>query len=58
MKSSHKTTDVELKPESNSKFFYSDGSDRQFEFELDKSLNPVKSFFYQFRHENIFIQYF
>ncbi len=31
------TADVELKPESNTKFFYGDGTDRQIEFETDKA---------------------
>ena len=31
---------LELKPESNTKFFYTDGSDRQIEFELD-TINKV-----------------
>lgn len=28
--------DIELKPESQTKFFYGDGTDRQIEFEVDK----------------------
>ena len=31
------TPDVELKPESNTRFFYADGSDRFIEFQVDKS---------------------
>ncbi len=38
-------TDVELKPESNTKFFYSDGTDRQIQFEVDKDGNVVKAWF-------------
>ncbi|MGN8067434.1 serine hydrolase domain-containing protein [Mucilaginibacter sp. 22184] len=33
----HGAEDVELKPESNIKFFYADGTDRQIEFETDKT---------------------
>ncbi|HSU29254.1 MAG TPA: DUF3471 domain-containing protein [Chitinophagaceae bacterium] len=39
------TPDVELKPESNTKFFYSDGSDRQLEFEVDKDGKVTKIWF-------------
>lgn len=35
---------VELKPESTTKFFYNDGSDRQFEFEVDTDKNISKVF--------------
>jgi CubicO group peptidase (beta-lactamase class C family) len=34
---------IELKPESATKFFYSDGSDRQIEFELDANKKVVKA---------------
>ncbi len=34
---------IELKPESATKFFYTDGSDRQIEFELDASKKIVKA---------------
>jgi CubicO group peptidase (beta-lactamase class C family) len=34
--------DVELKPESNTKFFYGDGSDRQIEFETDQNGRIIK----------------
>lgn len=37
--------DIELKPESNTRFFYADGSDRFIEFETDKSGQPVKAWF-------------
>ena len=39
------TTDIELKPESATKFFYSDGTDRQIEFETDASGNVIKVWF-------------
>jgi hypothetical protein len=39
------TPDVELKPESNTKFFYADDSDRQLEFEVDKNGNVTKIWF-------------
>lgn len=39
------TEDIELKPESLTKFFYSDGSDRQLEFELDSTGKPIKTWF-------------
>jgi CubicO group peptidase (beta-lactamase class C family) len=35
--------DVELKPESNTKLFYGDGSDRQLEFETDPNRNVIKA---------------
>jgi len=38
------TEDLELIPESATKFFYSDGSDRQIEFEVDKSGKVSKSY--------------
>lgn len=38
-------TDTELKPESNTKFFYADESDRQIEFNVDKSGKMIKAFF-------------
>jgi CubicO group peptidase (beta-lactamase class C family) len=37
--------DIELKPESNTKFFYADESNRQLEFELDKTGNVIKIWF-------------
>ena len=37
--------EIELKPESNTRFFYADGSDRFIEFETDKSGQPVKAWF-------------
>jgi len=37
--------DIELKPESATKFFYADDSDRQLEFELDTTGNIVKIWF-------------
>ena len=39
------TADIELKPESATKFFYSDGTDRQIEFETDASGNVIKVWF-------------
>jgi CubicO group peptidase (beta-lactamase class C family) len=39
------TPDIELKPESETKFFYSDGTDRQLEFEVDKSGKVTKAWF-------------
>ena len=39
------TADIELKPESNNKFFYADGTDRQIEFELDAEGKVVKAWF-------------
>jgi CubicO group peptidase (beta-lactamase class C family) len=39
------TPDIELKPESNTKFFYADESNRQLEFELDKVGNVIKIWF-------------
>ena len=39
------TADIELKPESNTKFFYGDGTDRQIEFEVDASGKVVKTWF-------------
>src|SRR5450755_340555 len=39
------TPDIELKPESNTKLFYGDGSDRQLEFETDEFGNVTKSWF-------------
>jgi CubicO group peptidase (beta-lactamase class C family) len=39
------TADVELKPESETKFFYSDGTDRQIEFEVDQSGKVTKAWF-------------
>jgi CubicO group peptidase (beta-lactamase class C family) len=39
------TSDVELKPESETKFFYGDGSDRQIEFEVDNSGKVTKAWF-------------
>ncbi len=37
--------DIELKPESATRFFYADDSDRFIEFELDQSGKPVKAWF-------------
>jgi CubicO group peptidase (beta-lactamase class C family) len=37
--------DIELKPESNTKFFYGDGTDRQIEFETDSSGRVTKVWF-------------
>ena len=37
--------DIELKPESNTKFFYADDSDRQLEFEVDKDGKLTKIWF-------------
>ncbi len=37
--------DVELKPESPTKFFYDDGTDKQIEFEVDKDGNVTKAWF-------------
>lgn len=39
------TPDIELKPESTTKFFYGDGTDRQIEFEVDASGKVVKVWF-------------
>ena len=39
------TADIELKPESATKFFYADGTDRQIEFEKDSSGKVVKVWF-------------
>lgn len=39
------TPDIELKPESTTKFFYGDGTDRQIEFEVDQSGKVVKTWF-------------
>jgi CubicO group peptidase (beta-lactamase class C family) len=39
------TPDIELKPESETKFFYIDGSDRQIEFEVDSTGKVVKAWF-------------
>jgi CubicO group peptidase (beta-lactamase class C family) len=39
------TPDIELKPESNTKFFYADGSDRQLEFEVDRTGKVIKIWF-------------
>ena len=36
---------VELKPESPTKFFYGDGTDRQLEFELDSNKSVIKAWF-------------
>jgi len=40
-----KTTDIELKPESETKFFYGDGTDRQIEFEVDSKGKVTKAWF-------------
>jgi CubicO group peptidase (beta-lactamase class C family) len=37
--------DIELKPESNTKLFYTDNSDRQIEFKINKSGKVVNAFF-------------
>jgi len=37
--------DVELKPESETKFFYADGTDRQIEFEVDNTGKVTKAWF-------------
>ena len=37
--------DIELKPESNTRFFYADNSDRFIEFEIDKAGKIIKSWF-------------
>ena len=39
------TPDIELKPESDTKFFYGDGSDRQIEFEVDSNGKVTKAWF-------------
>jgi CubicO group peptidase (beta-lactamase class C family) len=39
------TTDIELKPESSTKFFYGDGTDRQIEFEIDTNGKVTKTWF-------------
>jgi len=39
------TADIELKPESESKFFYGDGTDRQIEFETDTIGKVTKAWF-------------
>jgi CubicO group peptidase (beta-lactamase class C family) len=39
------TPDIELKPESGTKFFYGDGSDRQIEFEVDSNGKVTKAWF-------------
>jgi CubicO group peptidase (beta-lactamase class C family) len=39
------SVDIELKPESKTKFFYADDSNRQLEFELDAAGNVVKIWF-------------
>ena len=38
-------SELELKPESSNKFFYSDGSDRQIEFEMDANKKITKAWF-------------
>jgi CubicO group peptidase (beta-lactamase class C family) len=40
------TPDIELKPESTTKFFYADETDRQLEFEVDASGKVVKTWFF------------
>ena len=37
--------DIELKPESKTRFFYADDSDRFIEFEVDQSGKPIKAWF-------------
>jgi CubicO group peptidase (beta-lactamase class C family) len=39
------TADIELKPESETKFFYADDSDRQLEFEVDKAGKVMRIWF-------------
>ncbi len=39
------TADIELKPESETKFFYGDGTDRQIEFEVDAAGKVTKAWF-------------
>ena len=39
------TPDIELKPESETKFFYNDGTDRQIEFEVDNTGKVTKTWF-------------
>jgi CubicO group peptidase (beta-lactamase class C family) len=39
------TVDIELKPESETKFFYGDGSDRQIEFEVNNTGKVTKAWF-------------
>ena len=39
------TEDIELKPESNTKFFYADGTDRQIEFEVGNNGKVIKTWF-------------
>ena len=39
------TPDIELKPESETKFFYGDGTDRQIEFEVDAAGKLTKAWF-------------
>jgi CubicO group peptidase (beta-lactamase class C family) len=39
------TPDIELKPESKTKFFYGDGTDRQIEFEVDNNGKVTKTWF-------------
>ncbi len=39
------TADIELKPESETKFFYGDGTDRQIEFEVDSTGKVTKAWF-------------
>ena len=39
------TPDIELKPESQTKFFYGDGTDRQIEFEVDSMGKLTKAWF-------------
>jgi len=40
------TPDIELKPESETKFFYADDTDRQLEFEVDASGKVIKTWFF------------
>lgn len=39
------TDDIELKPESETKFFYADGTDRQIEFEVDRAGKVIRTWF-------------
>jgi hypothetical protein len=39
------TPDIELKPESKTKFFYGDGTDRQIEFEIENNGKVIKTWF-------------
>lgn len=45
MKKIHPAIAAELKPESNTRFFYADNSDRFIEFEIDKAGKMTKALF-------------